>query len=525
MAINLLGNFNINNNSYNTSAGESVDGKIAQQLQQITDNRQQLAQIRSLLPGQTLEGQLVEQDGKSVQLLLNNNLLLNTTLDSRANLITGQNISFEVKSNKDGQLVLRPLHMNVSSEATAVKALESASVKVSDETIKMVDSLMKEGMPINKETLQSMNRDINMYPQADVNDIVMLHKLNLPVNESNLDQMHLYNNNNQWMLQNINSMSQDIASLLEESSSTPETFSNIVKELENVFGNAENLTEANADILKSEDNAQIQQTQSDVKMIIREEDIIEKDVSSSDKSIISKDSEIEITSKNVFDVLKQAAPDKLKNPEYASKVKAALTDVISSKLLMQPDKVADKEYVKNYYDKVKDITQQLEQVLSQNGKSDTALAKDVTQIKNSVDFMNQINELYNYVQLPLKMAGGHANGDLYVYAKKRSAHGDDSDEPLTALLHLSMEALGNMDIFLKLQNEKLSTKFCLEREELIDFVESHIDELNERLIEKGYNIDTSVGKLEDKERTVIDNIKSESPQVTILSNQTFDARA
>ena len=88
-----------------------------------------------------------------------------------------------------------------------------------------------------------------------------------------------------------------------------------------------------------------------------------------------------------------------------------------------------------------------------------------------------------------------------------------------------MEALGNMDIFLKLQNEKLSTKFCLEREELIDFVESHIDELNERLIEKGYNIDTSVGKLEDKERTVIDNIKSESPQVTILSNQTFDARA
>ena len=370
MAINLLGNFNINNNSYNTSAGESVDGKIAQQLQQITDNRQQLAQIRSLLPGQTLEGQLVEQDGKSVQLLLNNNLLLNTTLDSRANLITGQNISFEVKSNKDGQLVLRPLHMNVSNEATAVKALESASVKVSDETIKMVDSLMKEGMPINKETLQSMNRDINMYPQADVNDIVMLHKLNLPVNESNIDQMHLYNNNNQWMLQNVNSMSQDIASLLEEASRTPETFSNIVKELENVFGNAENLTEANADILKSEDNAQIQQTQSDVKMIIREEDIIEKDVSSSDKSNVSKDTEIEITSKNVFDVLKQAAPDKLKNPEYASKVKAALTDVISSKLLMQPDKVADKEYVKNYYDKVKDITQQLEQVLAQNGKSD-----------------------------------------------------------------------------------------------------------------------------------------------------------
>ena len=525
MAINLLGNFNINNNSFNTSAGDSVDGKIAQQLQQISDSRQMLAQIRSLLPGQTLEGQLVEQDGKSVQLLLNNNLLLNTTLDSRANLVTGQNISFEVKSNKDGQLVLRPLHMNVSNEATTVKALESASVKVSDETIKMVDSLMKEGMPINKETLQSMNRDINMYPQADVNDIVMLHKLNLPVNESNINQMHLYNNNNQWMLQNVSNMSQDIASLLEEANSTPETLENIVKELENVFGNDANIPETDTDSLKSQENTNIQQTLSDSKTIIREEDVIEKEVSSADKNNVSKGTETEITSKNVFDILKQATPDKLKNPEYAAKVKVALTDVISSKLLMQPDKVADKEYVKNYYDKVKDITQQLEQVLAQNGKSDTALAKDVSQIKNSVDFMNQINELYNYVQLPLKMAGGQANGDLYVYAKKRSSRGDDSDEPLTALLHLSMEALGNMDIFLKLQNEKLSTKFCLEKEELIDFVEAHIDELNERLIEKGYNIDTSVGKLEDKERTVIDNIKSESPQVTILSNQTFDARA
>ena len=123
------------------------------------------------------------------------------------------------------------------------------------------------------------------------------------------------------------------------------------------------------------------------------------------------------------------------------------------------------------------------------------------------------------------MAGGQANGDLYVYAKKRSARGEDSDEPLTALLHLSMETLGNMDIFLKLQHEKLSTRFCLEREELIDFVEAHIDELNERLIEKGYNIDTTVGKLEDSHKNVIESIKSESPQVTILSTQTFDARA
>lgn len=508
MAINLLGNMNINN-PFGANAGEAVDGKALQQLQQITDNRQLMAQIKALMPGQTLEGQLVGQEGKSLQLLVGNELLLNTSLDSQTNLTTGQNISFEVKSNKGGQLVLRPLHMNISNQATAIKALESASVKVSDETLKMVDSLMKEGMPINKETLQSLNRDMNLYPNADINDLVLLHKLGMPVNEANIEQMHLYNNNNQWMMENVSTLSDDITLLLSETAKDAEGFEALVDKLQTLFGEKTagevSQSESQGGILKNDEG----------KIIIKEENVPEQ----------KNDADVKIDSKNVFELLKNAGPEKLKNSEFAQRVKAALTDAIGSKLLMEPEKVADKEYVRNYYDKIRDMTGELERMLEQNGRADTQLAKDVTQIKNNVDFMNQINELYNYVQLPLKMAGGQANGDLYVYARKRNKGGGSEDEPLTALLHLSMEALGNMDIFLKLQNEKLSTRFCLEKEELIDFVEAHIDELNKKLIEKGYNIDTTVGKLEDRERSVIDNIKSESPQITVLSTQTFDARA
>lgn len=512
MAINLLGNLNTNT-SYNTQANAGIDQSTAAKLNQISDSRQLMAQIRALMPGQTIAGQLVEQEGKSLQLLLNNNVLLNTTLDSQTALTTGQNISFEVKSNNNGQLVLRPLHLNVSNQATAFKALESANVAVNDTTLKMVDSLMKEGMPINRETLQSLNRDINMFPQADVNDLVMLHKLGMPVNEANIEQMHLYNNNNQWMLENVSDLSNDLTELFTQAADEPELLNKLAGELEKLFSSDEQVNEntnAKSQISPDKDLSALTE---DGKTIIREDD---------PETAIKQEN---ITSKNVFDILKQATPEKLKDPAFAKNVRAALNEAISNKMLMEPEKVADKEYIKNYYDKVRDLTGRLEEVLAQNGKTDTALAKDVSQIRNNVDFMNQINELYNYVQLPLKMAGAQANGDLYVYAKKKNSSQKDSDEPLTALLHLSMEALGNMDIFLKLQNEKLSTKFCLEKEELIDFVEEHIDELNERLIEKGYNIDTTVGKLEDKERTVIDNIKSESPQISVLSTQAFDARA
>ena len=149
-------------------------------------------------------------------------------------------------------------------------------------------------------------------------------------------------------------------------------------------------------------------------------------------------------------------------------------------------------------------------------------------MKGNMNFMNQINDLYNYVQLPLKMNNTHANGDLYVYAKKRGKSIENSGE-LTALLHLEMEKLGNVDIFLTLRTgNNLSTKFTLEKEEMIDFIEQNIDILNERLMKKGYSISrTQVAKSDEKakDESVIDRITGDENNRIILSTQSFDARA
>ena len=98
--VNWLGNLNVNNNSYSSALGESA-GVIDSA--QISDANKALEQLKALMPGQTLDGQLVSQDGKALQLLIGNNTLLNTTLDSQTNLSLGQNISFEVKSNNNGR--------------------------------------------------------------------------------------------------------------------------------------------------------------------------------------------------------------------------------------------------------------------------------------------------------------------------------------------------------------------------------------------------------------------------------------
>lgn len=480
MAINLLGNVNQNNiDITNTLA----NGSISAAKQSASEaSLKLLSSINDMMPGQIIEGKLLETDGNAAKLLLNNNLILNTQIQSDANLNIGQTFSFEIQSNNGKLLALRPLHTNVSNESTAVKALEAASVKVSEETIKMVDSLMKEGMPINKEMLNNINRDLNAYPNSDVESIVLLNKLNMPVNQENIDQMTMYNNNNRWMMESVDNMASDLSKVLIDNLGQKgfdsESFLNSLK------------------------------------------DMFSKISDSSDDLSLSKAMEL-------FDKLKNLSSEKLNRPNIMNHIKRDLTTILSDKLLLKPEDVADKENIKQYYSKTFEFARELEQLLNGNLKGDNVndLQKSLSQIRDNMNFMNDINEMFNYVQLPLKMADSQANGDLYVYRRNNGKQFTGEEESLTALLHLSMETLGNMDIFLKLEQEKLSTKFCLEKEEMIDFIESHIDELNVKLIKKGYNIDTSVGKLEGKESNVIDLINGKKEEVMILSNQTFDARA
>ena len=81
-----------------------------------------------------------------------------------------------------------------------------------------------------------------------------------------------------------------------------------------------------------------------------------------------------------------------------------------------------------------------------------------------------------------------------------------------------------MDVFLSLEDQKLSTRFCMEKEEMIDFIEAHIDQLNERLMKKGYQVQTNVTAGTKEEKSVIENIMESEQPIPIMTSQSFDAR-
>ena len=148
--------------------------------------------VLSLKAGDTLQGELVSINGKDISLLLGNTVLLSAKMEKELVLTQGQKMSFTVNSNQNGKLSLKPLFANTGMEQNAMKALDAASIPVTDKTLALVEELMRQGMPVNKQSLSAAYRQMGMYPDAEITDLVMLQKMNIPVTEENLSMMRLY---------------------------------------------------------------------------------------------------------------------------------------------------------------------------------------------------------------------------------------------------------------------------------------------------------------------------------------------
>lgn len=202
---------------------------------------------------------------------------------------------------------------------------------------------------------------------------------------------------------------------------------------------------------------------------------------------------------------------------FQNLVKNALTE----QWLLKPDDVQDKGKVDALYERLNSQLSKLSEALAGKVSADNPLNQNVNNLRNNLDFMNQLNQMYAYVQLPLKMTEGRAHGDLYVYANKRGLASKDGN--VSALLHLDMEHLGPVDVYVAMQGQRVNTQFYLPNEEMLDFIEQHIHILNERLEKKGYSMNT-VMSVKGEEKTAVEEMM-DSKTMTRLSHYSFDVRA
>lgn len=87
-----------------------------------------------------------------------------------------------------------------------MQALSAAGLSAQPEYLSMVDRMMEEQMPIDRESLQQMARLVNANPRIDVQTLVQMQKLGIPITVENASQFENYMNDSQAITRELDAL-------------------------------------------------------------------------------------------------------------------------------------------------------------------------------------------------------------------------------------------------------------------------------------------------------------------------------
>jgi hypothetical protein len=581
-------NQNIRNNDNMKLQDSMTKGEKAYRLQ---------SEIRNMKPGQTLQGTVVGRNGSTVQIALSQDVSINAKVDQSINLNLGQLMSFEIKANNSSLLSLSPLYTNTANVETIMRALNAAGLPDTADNMQMVATMMEEGMPIDKDSILHMSRQLMNFPEQNPTDIIQMARLELPITETSIEQFGQYKEANYQILGSAESIMDELPQAFTELLSEGKTQQavDLYQSVLDIFTSGEEqqvvfkesageviLETENAQTAENAETAQTAEAAGNAETAGQtgnvQQPVLPEAVNSAEAQIQqppAKDAGGENQTTGTVDTLTgeqwKALGDMMEDlgaePDMAAQIRngqmssgeilnlvkgfvqqSSLSGKISHELeslldsrefgtmlkseiekqwLIEPQKVADPKKVEELYERIRNQSERLHEALETAGKGDTPVAKSVQNLQNNVDFMNKMNQVFTYIQLPLKMSGNNAHGDLYIYTNKKHLAAKDGN--VSALLHLDMENLGPLDVYVAMQNNKVSTNFTLQDESALDLIEENIGILDERLATRGYDLKAQFHMKEEQEEGspegIMQTILNQEKNISVLSRTSFDMRA
>ena len=543
------------NQSYIDGNGREMDSASLEQ-----NLKNGMEEIASKQPGQSVTGEVIEKNGSDILLAIGKNQMLRAKLDAGIPVEEGQMMTFSIKNASGAKVILSPLYANTGNDPNVSKALQMAGIPENALTGKMVQTMMQEGMSIDRDSLSRMLRVVSANPEANVETVVQLSRLEIPVTENTLFQMEAYKNLEHQITDGIFEIAdalQNTAAVMindgdaEGAVSLYREILSLLSEGESVQPQAEGEAQISVGLpseealplkesgLQTEEGQELQgQQQIESRLQTegqqRAESGLQTEGQQRAESSIQADGG---TPLKTIGVLLERLEKALLSDEIAPHQRESISRLFSGKefqqaiknemikqWLLTPEDVGKEHKAEELYEKLNSQLSRFRQTLNQSVGADTSLARAVSNLSGNIDFMNQMNQMFTYIQLPLKLQSQEANGELYVYTNKKNLAKKDGE--VSALLHLDMEHLGSVDVYVSMKDTKVSTQFRLKDDSALDLIAGHIDLLNERLNKRGYTMNASfVKKGEEETGSVMEEILKQDKNISILSGYSFDARA
>lgn len=613
----MLGQYN-----RNISSG-TEELKAASGMQKVVSTMEELSS------GSVFEGTVSSVKNGKVTLALSDGQTITARLSGKVPLSQGTPMFFQVKSNDGATIEIKP-YTGAGSGGNPIltNALTEGTVPVTERNLAMVDAMMKEQMPIDKQSLLNMARIANMNPGVNITTVVSMTKLGIPVSPEMAAQFANYMTDEHAILQEMDQAMNELADLAGSSDLTPDQAVQMNQKIvtillpeQTVTGapvNAEGQIAARQNVTDGQTTvagqivtgretaaeeqfaagqaaqeradgqavpgqnqetvleAKIQNSSINVGSQALGEVLSEQQFSSLGRLLQNIPSLVESTKlfpeameqdifidtledesvaqnlmtedaawkaadgktaldKNltVSDFLRTVSQILSENNGMASQsiqklfgsdaYKSLLRNVMEQQWLIQPEALKQEKKISQLYEKLEQQMRQVEDALKEAGVTKTRFPETAAEVRGNIEFMNQLNQAYTYVQVPLKMSGQNANGELYVYTNKKNLR--DPDAELSAFLHLDLEHLGSTDVSVKMQHRNVKTNFYMADDASYDLVEKYLPVLEQKLKDKGYQCTITMTKEEKKVSFGDDFLRKDMPQTGTLHRYSFDVRA
>lgn len=264
---------------------------------------------------------------------------------------------------------------------------------------------------------------------------------------------------------------------------------------------------------------QIEELNEQVRMLL-------SNVQENNISLYSEDSSVVGILNDIKSMLENtpANADTLRHLFSGEAFKLMLKEALEQQWMIKPgDLEKNPKKLDGLYDKIEKQITNMETILKTSGVVNPKAEALADNIRGNIEFMNQINEAYTYVQVPLKMNEKNASGQLYVYTNKKSM--SNPDKELSAFLHLDLEHLGGTDVSIKMLHRKVTTNFYLDSDESYALVKQFLPVLEKRLQDKGYNCELNVNSGSKQMNFVAGFLKKDLPPTGQVHRYSFDIRA
>lgn len=580
--------------------------------------------LEELSSGSVFEGTVSSVKNGKVTLALSDGQTITARLSGKVPLSQGTPMFFQVKSNDGATIEIKP-YTGAGSGGNPIltNALTEGTVPVTERNLAMVDAMMKEQMPIDKQSLLNMARIANMNPGVDITTVVNMTKLGIPVSPEMAAQFENYMTDEHAILQEMDQAMNELADLAGSHDLTPdqavqmnqkilsillpeqtaagesvntegqiETGGQTTAEGQIVTGgqitaegqttsegqiltdgrlgaeeqtvNGEQTTTAGQAIQEGTGGQAIGEVLSDqqfsslgrllqnIPSLVESTKLfpeaMEQDIfidtledesvaqnlmiegaaweAADGKTALDKNLTVSDFLRTVSQILSEnngMASQSIQKLLGSDAYKSLLRNVMEQQWLIRPEELKQEKKISQLYEKLEQQMKQVEDALKEAGVTKTRFPETAAEVRGNIEFMNQLNQAYTYVQVPLKMSGQNANGELYVYTNKKNLR--DPDAELSAFLHLDLEHLGSTDVSVKMQHRNVKTNFYLADDASYDLVEKYLPVLEQKLKDKGYQCTITMTKEEKKVSFGDDFLRKDMPQTGTLHRYSFDVRA